>query len=689
MSSKKGAANYHFFAPTNVLSPKIHVVTKTILPTLFLFCLLASCRGWLQPNDWQLGEPLFPIVKDGKWGFINRAGVECIKPKFRDVGRFADSLAPARLNGTWGYINPKGEFVIPPKYDYATDFTEGYAGVWMAGKPTFINEKGISPWVLPDSTIDLKAFENGIAHFITLKNGLHQNFLLKPNGQITPDTTPEYSEGLAIITREIPTKEGEYAQSEMAVQDSTGHLIVPFGKYSTIDPFHNGFAIVSMDEADPEENAGIFDYWVGAINRKGTLVFTLPKGHHVFENYFSEGLLAVQTNPTPESNGWSLSEDYITWYDTTGKVVWVKQDDHTASPFKGGRTFSGDIRNYYLMDKNGQQLGAHRFEWVADDDFSDNMAIVAQKQPEHEGIREVDLYGVIDSMGKYTIPPQFNHVHEAGFQQEGLLVAMNEALTLAHGSPTYKPIKQYWGLIDRKGKWVFPAKFTKVSDTGYDHGLLYAEIDSLYGYIDPKGKFVWQAIRKAEPLHPEPLNVDFMLRAYCYAFGSNFTNGQVHSPNLAKPGAQDKGFQHNQLDIQVDTTQTIRFQRQYQGRAVYVYNTSADTLNIDTQDNQLYLTAQALNPKGEWQDIEYSPSSWCGNSYYSVRLNPNEYWQFEMPIYDGDYATTLRLAFSWEKKCSENPKTIYSNTFSGKINPGQFWQKQGYSPSNLMDPYTD
>lgn len=65
---------------------------------------------------------------------------------------------------------------------------------------------------------------------------------------------------------------------------------------------------------------------------------------------------------------------------------------------------------------------------------------------------------IIDSMGNYVVEPRFNAVHEALFQPEGLLVAINEPLRKEHQSPKFKPIKQFWGLIAREGNWLFQTK---------------------------------------------------------------------------------------------------------------------------------------------------------------------------------------------------------------------------------------
>lgn len=97
---------------------------KLLLPTLLSLFLFNECALNNSTTNWQPGEPLFKIEKDGRFGYINRQGVEIIKPIFRGIGAFTDTLAPARLDGSWGFINMNGSFIIPPIYDYAQSFSE-------------------------------------------------------------------------------------------------------------------------------------------------------------------------------------------------------------------------------------------------------------------------------------------------------------------------------------------------------------------------------------------------------------------------------------------------------------------------------------------------------------------------------------------------------------------------------------
>ena len=57
------------------------------------------------------------VVKDGKFGWINKEGQLVIPAQFDGGGHFTDGLAPAKVggqHGSYGYIDRTGKFVIPP-----------------------------------------------------------------------------------------------------------------------------------------------------------------------------------------------------------------------------------------------------------------------------------------------------------------------------------------------------------------------------------------------------------------------------------------------------------------------------------------------------------------------------------------------------------------------------------------------
>ena len=70
-------------------------------------------------------EGLAAIVKNGKFGFIDKTGMVIVEPKFDYTGiAFGDG---AMIVGEmkYGYVDKNGKTIIPPRYDEATYFSKG------------------------------------------------------------------------------------------------------------------------------------------------------------------------------------------------------------------------------------------------------------------------------------------------------------------------------------------------------------------------------------------------------------------------------------------------------------------------------------------------------------------------------------------------------------------------------------
>lgn len=155
-------------------------------------------------------------------------------------------------------------------------------------------------------------------------------------------------------------------------------------------------------------------------------------------------------------------------------------------------------------------------------------------------------------------------------------------------------------------------------------------------------------------------------------------------------GANSHVFPENKLSIVINHAKQAAFQGKNLGRKIYIANRSKHYFLFPAQDNQLFMCVQALNPENKWEDIEYIRPADCGNSYCVLMLYGNEYWTFVMPVYSGDYKTKLRvcLAYTYDfhpifSKLLEGeianmesfPTLIYSKSFEGSINLGQFMKK--------------
>lgn len=104
----------------------------------------------------------------------------------------------------------------------------------------------------------------------------------------------------------------------------------------------------------------------------------------------------------------------------------------------------------------------------------------------------------------------------------------------------------------------------------------------------------------------------------------------------------------------------------YKSYPVFIVNRK-DTLSlIGLQDGSVMAIQEAKDSNGAWQPVEYWVHSWCGNSYYDIKLYKNEFILVKIPIYQGIFKTELRL------RVSIKGKIIYSNSFWGSVNPAQF-----------------
>lgn len=183
------------------------------------------------------------------------------------------------------------------------------------------------------------------------------------------------------------------------------------------------------------------------------------------------------------------------------------------------------------------------------------------------------------------------------------------------------------------------------------------------------------------------IDIDYKLRASCYA-GSSVKDsiapgGFWQSPNIPKQlnmNVLEVSFPEK-FQLYLDTENPITIEKEIKGFNLYLINRSGKTVALLAQDSRLYLKRQVYH-NGKWQDVEYMPQSWCGNSYHTVFIQNDEYWEFEVFCMTGK----VEASFRYELQLKDNQK-IYSNVFVGSFNESQLKKEQNYSPTNIMDPY--
>lgn len=184
----------------------------------------------------------------------------------------------------------------------------------------------------------------------------------------------------------------------------------------------------------------------------------------------------------------------------------------------------------------------------------------------------------------------------------------------------------------------------------------------------------------------EPAAFTVMLRGYCHAGNAKddpkAPGGYGGSDNLPKPLKSPAASPDLYLEI-VETPGVV-FAEKYTGLHVRLVNGAKKTAVIPASDSRISLVQEAQDTDGTWREIEYLPSSGCGNSYHSVYLKPKHYWEFTAPRYSGPQKTKLRF-----KLTLAPDRILHSAAYEGGINPEQFTAKQGHQPANIMDPYNE
>jgi hypothetical protein len=639
-------------------------MVKTSLTILFISLSLLS---------YGQTQHLFKITQNDKVGYINEKGKVVINPIFLSGNDFSEGLAAVRLNGMYGFINESGTFVIKPEYDFATNFVHGLTVVYKDGEPLFIDKTG---------NIVLSKTYSGL-NFFDAKKGIitthskKQGFIDVHTKKLIIDTVfssiSVFTNGVSIVYEYISSTQKQM-RKRVGVIDSTGKFIVPFGKYETIKPFLEGYASVEIN--DKRNKDGSFD---GVIDTKGNLLFKRPfKNNSYVDGDFHDGYARVSLYKywIPEKKGiTSTSEkNYKGYINLKGEVVFNDTNYKYVNDFSNGRAFiKENNKDYILIDRYFKRVGNKEFQAIPEEVFKNGYAIV----------RTSDGFGIIDTSGNFVTKSDFDEIDRVGII-DGYFFFSNKS----------DDNKTLFGIADLKGNIISKPIMQEFDRNGFVNGLIKAVIDNKLSYINKNGDIVWkQQDDTSKAL--KPLNIDFMNRGYFYAYSTpknteaDYSGGWASSPNKPKI-ITDIKFPNNSLSITIDTNNIDRFANAFFGFNLFISNTTIDTVKLNAQDSRLYMKLQAQNSKDEWKDIEYLPSSWCGNSYHKIELEPNAFWKFTIPNYNGEFQTKIRAELRYiDNDNLKTEKVVYSNIINGSINPGQFWNKRTYYPNGLMDPYND
>jgi hypothetical protein len=636
--------------------------------TILILTILAS-SAFGQDNG-----GLYPIPKGDLWGYIDKTGATVIAPRFHVAGRFSEGLAPVRLKGTYGYINRAGKFVIAPKYDLALSFEYGQAQVFVNGKPYFIDKRGnITFQHTYESIASFGPHSFSIAITRSQKYGL-----INRSGELIADTVfgriNPFVGGLAVVEGPIHfpyrTDSTQVAKYAVGVIDTTGSWIVPYGRYKDIRGYQSGFAIAELLESAKQHSGRGRDRAI--IDTQGKQRFVIPSVLYDFDSQFqgySDGV-AIVTNEL-DKRVWRKGV-----MNSDGEIVLIDSSWRGLSRFSYNRAFARDAnRKVRMIDKSGRPVGDSVFEEVVYETSHSRTSC----NPFVHGTAFVKLpsgWCSIDTTGKVLTEPRMFGTRRGAVPMMRVANALIFMKDVSEETPE-RPFR--YGFISATSNDFVEPVYDDIDFNNIEDELVSATRDGLRCYITKAGSVVWKENAEATDA---ALNIDFMVRGYCYA-SSKF---KKEPAGLGELGGTDD----QRLQVMIDPSMKTTWSNQYVGMTLLVANVSKDTLYFPTQDRRITLKMQAKDRNGDWRDIEYLPNSWCGNSYYTLSLEPNELWGFSVPVYHGELKTKLRVQLTYKRTIEqETDDVIYSNEIDGSVNPGQFWYKREYHPRGLMDPYNE
>lgn len=413
-------------------------------------------------NDYKVASMvLYPFRQEGKWGFIDDAGVERIKAEFDFAEPFIHDQAQVGQGGKSGTINKLGKAVVPIIYDDVFDFKEGMATVELNGKQGAVGRNGSLS--VPLEFDEVGEFHHGLA--AASKGGLY-GYIDEAGKVVIPftyQTAMIFMNGLAVVGKE----------DQSGVIDMKGDVVVPF-EYDWVE----GFAHLPLSRV---RKAGL----MGLIDRFGDVV--LPVEHdHV--GTLNDSLALVidkgKCGYVDASGAWVIPQRY----DANALTINMGDFHHGLARVlsggklglvdtKGNRVFPPQYADIGLMEsgvvpvkkKNKWGYASRSFATVAEAKYDQAWEL-------HGGYGRVEsggLFGLVDSTGKEVIKPMYKALKDL---DQGVLVATDEQGT---------------GLVDPDGKVVLPLRYDTVVLAG--GGLVKVTEKNRFAYVQlDNGRYLWK-----------------------------------------------------------------------------------------------------------------------------------------------------------------------------------------------------
>ena len=270
---------------------------------------------------------------------------------------------------------------------------------------------------------------------------------VKNNGTVV--VTPQYdfldnfSGGVAVA----------FQGTQYGVIDTSGKIVVPFGKYGIISKFSEGLAAATVQKK------------YGFIDTSGNEIIA-PQ--YEYAESFAEGLAMVQYN------------NLAGFINKAGKVVvpfkygYGRQfEDGVAVVGIGGEWDIDDyiLGKYGIVDKNGKEIVPVKYDYIGY--FSGGIAEVnTGGKWEYDEYDMPDVYGglwgVIDKTGKEIIPLKYDYVMTDSFAKYGYIVVETN---------------KKFGVVNAAGVLIAPARYDFIKPSSTEAGIAVVNIGGKYNEV--------------------------------------------------------------------------------------------------------------------------------------------------------------------------------------------------------------
>ena len=409
------------------------------LPSILILLLtLLLTNGFTQgPPDFASGfaNDRAVIVKDQRFGFMDKKGNYIVEPSYDLVEIFVGELAKVKKNGHWGIINSAGDIVAACVYHEIGNIDGEYIYVESFNRFGFIDRNGNE--VIP------MLFEPEYDDDVYLKD----DFL-------------------------IGKKNGKYGMINLA-----GDTILEF-KYEYLNHLHPEFVYCVEEDGGPKS----------VVDRSGKII--LPPLYEYVHNDegFQQGRIGARLLTTKkygfiDESGTVLIDfkyDYAQSFNEGAAIIY-KDDLIGAIDMNGEEMFPPKYKHGCVPPKfiNGRAVVEHNDTTVLIDPHGNiitkqDYCLIVPIPSSHFAFAQIeDFYGVIDQItGEVIIPIEFDRLHP---------ISENKVFVENNGKI---------GCYNMDGKQIIDLKYDVYEDENYyfKNGIALVSKNGKIGYINKRSK---------------------------------------------------------------------------------------------------------------------------------------------------------------------------------------------------------